>query len=437
MKFLVFIAFVSVPTSCTLKEEIMERLLEDYDNKILPQLTANVPVHVKLRLNILGMKSTTKERLFNHYSSDLIIQQSWEDHRLKHDDGEPLTLSGDVIELFWRPDTRALTEKASLPTQVLKSNKLIQIYGNGTVVTSQRCSLVNYCKMDFATFPFDQQECELRLESYAFSNNFLTLSWMDKDESKSFRVVKDPDMEEFIFKAYRVYKEEYHYDGNGSGTHDQLVARLIFQRPTKFYLVRLYLPVVLIVILSWLSFWIDYRSVPARTSIGITTVLTFVQVRISIFKRDVPAGKEINFFDIYSQVCFIFVLMVLIEYSVAQSIDLKYRLMDWYRVRQDDPNSDVIDYEDTVENGDIQMEFLPEVEDTSKQFDTLLSKLSMDYLRYKHAKHQETFHILDKVSKIVFPLCFLIFNLIYAVLVSVNYSRKFTNLDNFTEVVWT
>lgn len=117
------------------------------------------------------------------------------------------------------------------------------------------------------------------------------------------------------------------------GTHDQLVARLIFQRPTKFYLVRLYLPVVLIVILSWLSFWIDYRSVPARTSIGITTVLTFVQVRISIFKRDVPAGKEINLFVIYSQVCFIFVLMVLIEYSVAQSIDLKYRLMDWYRVR--------------------------------------------------------------------------------------------------------
>ena len=36
----------------------------------------------------------------------------------------------------------------------------------------------------------------------------------------------------------------------------------------------MYIPCILIVILSWVGFWIDYRSTPARVALGITTVLT-------------------------------------------------------------------------------------------------------------------------------------------------------------------
>ena len=38
----------------------------------------------------------------------------------------------------------------------------------------------------------------------------------------------------------------------------------------------MYLPCILIVALSWVGFWIDHKSTPARVSLGITTVLTVV-----------------------------------------------------------------------------------------------------------------------------------------------------------------
>ena len=49
---------------------------------------------------------------------------------------------------------------------------------------------------------------------------------------------------------------------------------LKFVRQRGYYLIHTYIPSSLTVILSWVSFWIDYNAVPARTSIGLLTVLT-------------------------------------------------------------------------------------------------------------------------------------------------------------------
>lgn len=67
---------------------------------------------------------------------------------------------------------------------------------------------------------------------------------------------------------------------------------------------------------------------------GITTVLTINELRLNIYKDDASAGRYLNLYDIYSFVCFFFVFAGLIEYSMAQSIDIKYRLRDFYKAQQ-------------------------------------------------------------------------------------------------------
>lgn len=41
-----------------------------------------------------------------------------------------------------------------------------------------------------------------------------------------------------------------------------------------YYLIQMYIPSLLTVILSWVSFWINMDAAPARVGLGITTVLT-------------------------------------------------------------------------------------------------------------------------------------------------------------------
>ena len=59
-----------------------------------------------------------------------------------------------------------------------------------------------------------------------------------------------------------------------SGSFSCLKVIFQFRRQRGYYYLQTYIPSVLIVILSWISFWINKEAVPARITLGVTSVLT-------------------------------------------------------------------------------------------------------------------------------------------------------------------
>lgn len=67
----------------------------------------------------------------------------------------------------------------------------------------------------------------------------------------------------------------FHWRWNSfAGTYPCLEFRFILKRDIGYFLIQVYVPSILIVILSWVSFWINVDASPARVSIGLLTVLT-------------------------------------------------------------------------------------------------------------------------------------------------------------------
>ncbi|KAG7272331.1 hypothetical protein CRUP_009740, partial [Coryphaenoides rupestris] len=62
-----------------------------------------------------------------------------------------------------------------------------------------------------------------------------------------------------------------HYN---TGKFTCIEVRFHLERQMGYYLIQMYIPSLLIVILSWVSFWINMDAAPARVALGITTVLT-------------------------------------------------------------------------------------------------------------------------------------------------------------------
>jgi len=58
------------------------------------------------------------------------------------------------------------------------------------------------------------------------------------------------------------------------GAFPCLEIRFVLRRDFGFFVIHVYVPSTLIVILSWVSFWINVDASPARVSIGLLTVLT-------------------------------------------------------------------------------------------------------------------------------------------------------------------
>ena len=58
------------------------------------------------------------------------------------------------------------------------------------------------------------------------------------------------------------------------GNYSCLVAEFHLHRSIGYHLIQSYLPSILIVGISWVSFWMDIDCVPARVTLGVITLLT-------------------------------------------------------------------------------------------------------------------------------------------------------------------
>jgi len=57
---------------------------------------------------------------------------------------------------------------------------------------------------------------------------------------------------------------------------------VVGKRLIGYYIVQMLIPLILIVGMSWIAFWIDPSVIPARMSIAVTTVLTLIAYRFMI-----------------------------------------------------------------------------------------------------------------------------------------------------------
>lgn len=73
---------------------------------------------------------------------------------------------------------------------------------------------------------------------------------------------------------------------------------------------------MLIVILSWVSFWINVDASPARVSIGLLTVLT-TTTQSSQSTATLPRVSYIKAIDVWMSVCLVFVFAALLEYAAV------------------------------------------------------------------------------------------------------------------------
>lgn len=101
-----------------------------------------------------------------------------------------------------------------------------------------------------------------------------------------------------------------------TGNFSYLQADFHLERNIGYYMIQMYIPSLLIVLLSWVSFWLNVNSVPARISLGVLSVLT-ITTQSSAVNASLPRVSYIKAIDIWMTTCLVFVFAALIEFSMA------------------------------------------------------------------------------------------------------------------------
>ena len=111
------------------------------------------------------------------------------------------------------------------------------------------------------------------------------------------------------------------------GNYSRLACEIQFVRSMGYYLIQIYIPSGLIVIISWVSFWLNRNATPARVALGVTTVLTMTTL-MSSTNAALPKISYVKSIDVYLGTCFVMVFASLLgKFHRLNCCDMKYSVM--------------------------------------------------------------------------------------------------------------
>uniref|UniRef100_A0AC35TQ13 Ig-like domain-containing protein n=1 Tax=Rhabditophanes sp. KR3021 TaxID=114890 RepID=A0AC35TQ13_9BILA len=264
----------------------------------------------------------------NEYSMQITFREKWYDPRLAYDKyfaknmPEFITVPH-IRKQIWSPDTFFMTEKKAHGHAIDTENMFIRIYANGSVYYSTRLSMIISCPFMLHYYPMDTQFCDSDMGSYAHTATDIEYQW-DNSVSSPIQIKSgvDQSLPNFLLVNYTVNRDCTHK--TLTGVYSCLRLRLKLSRQFSYYLVQLYGPTAMIVVASWVSFWIDISSSAGRVSLSVMTLLTMTTLQSSINSK-LPPVSYVKIVDIWLLSCQAFVFGALVEYAFVSYQDNKLK----------------------------------------------------------------------------------------------------------------
>lgn len=283
--------------------------LHGYDKRVRPNYSGP-PAMVNVSFHIIGISSVSEVQM--DFTTDFYFRQKWFDPRLEFKPVgqiDELCVGAEFAEKIWLPDTFFANEKTATFHKATTENTFIRVGFNGRVYRSIRLTVTCSCPMDLQYFPMDRQRCKIEIESYGYNTRDIDYRWEKGNESVSL----DGKIELPQFKVLG-FKMGHELQSLSSGDYIRLYCEIHFVRSMGYYLIQIYIPASLIVIISWVSFWLHRNATPARVALGVTTVLTMTTL-MSSTNAALPKISYIKSIDVFLGTCFVMVFASLLEYA--------------------------------------------------------------------------------------------------------------------------
>uniref|UniRef100_A0A8C1KFI1 Gamma-aminobutyric acid receptor subunit gamma-3 n=1 Tax=Cyprinus carpio TaxID=7962 RepID=A0A8C1KFI1_CYPCA len=288
--------------------QILNNLLKEYDKKLRPDIGVKPTViDVDIYINSIGPVSSINME----YQIDIIFAQTWTDSRLRYNSTKKiLTLNSNMVGLIWLPDTIFRNSKSADSHWITTPNQLLRIWNDGKILYTLRLTI--------------NAECQLQLEGGA-KGHWLMICVITDGYPRDEMIYKwrKNSVQAADQKSWRLY--QFDFMGLRNTTDiikttaafcDYVVMSVYFDlsRRMGYFTIQTYIPCILTVVLSWVSFWIKKDATPARTALGITTVLTMTTLS-TVARTSLPRVSYVTAMDLFVTVCFLFVFAALMEYA--------------------------------------------------------------------------------------------------------------------------
>ncbi|XP_073943008.1 glutamate-gated chloride channel-like isoform X18 [Choristoneura fumiferana] len=274
-------------------------------------LTVNVSVL------LLSLASPDESSL--KYEVEFLLQQQWYDPRLRYSNQSHYDFLNAIHhhEDIWLPDTYFIMH-GDFKDPIIPMHFALRIYRNGTINYLMRRHLILSCQGRLNIFPFDDPLCSFALESISYEQSAITYVWKNDEDT----LRKSPSLT--TLNAYLIQNQTIACPIKASwrGNYSCLKVDLIFTRDRSFYFTTVFIPGIILVTSSFITFWLEWNAVPARVMIGVTTMLNFFTTSNG-FRSTLPVVSNLTAMNVWDGVCMCFIYASLLEFVCVNYVGRK------------------------------------------------------------------------------------------------------------------
>ncbi|XP_064071427.1 glycine receptor subunit alpha-2 isoform X8 [Vanessa tameamea] len=369
----------------------------DQNNIGLPSLRPRSHNRGVLTVNVsvllLSLASPDESSL--KYEVEFLLQQQWYDPRLRYSNQSHYDFLNAIHhhEDIWLPDTYFIMH-GDFKDPIIPMHFALRIYRNGTINYLMRRHLILSCQGRLNIFPFDDPLCSFALESISYEQSAITYVWKNDEDTlrkspslttlnayliqnqtipcpikASWRAdgisLYEDDEELTCNLCQRRFEEQGNYSclkvdliftrdrafyfttvfipgiilvtssfitfwlewnavpaRSMIGNYSCLKVDLIFTRDRSFYFTTVFIPGIILVTSSFITFWLEWNAVPARVMIGVTTMLNFFTTSNG-FRSTLPVVSNLTAMNVWDGVCMCFIYASLLEFVCVNYVGRK------------------------------------------------------------------------------------------------------------------
>jgi len=252
---------------------------------------------VEVRMVVLDIDEVDSVK--QSFTANVALTLRWQDKSLVHEGSN--SIRKPLIDI-WYPSIQIINQQRLVET----FPKIVEVQPDGAVLYRQRYWGVFSQPMELSLFPFDTQSLTFILANVGFDLQFVSLM-PSKDSGISERFsLPDWDVTGWEFVNSDLPFEE------AAGKVKGMVFSLNVKRDTGYFKYKVILPLVLIVMMSWMVFWIDPSLVATQISVSVTSMLTMIAYRFALSGL-IPRLAFLTSLDFFVLVSTLAVFIAMIE----------------------------------------------------------------------------------------------------------------------------
>src|ERR1700730_7769792 len=278
--------------------------------------SANGPTQVSVGIWIVDISNIDSAQ--QSFTADIAVVLQWKDARLAH---TGVGLAHYALDQIWTPRVAIANETSSVSRKFPDS---VQAEPDGTVIYRQRYAGSFTQPLRLQSFPFDRQAFHFHMVAIRYRPNEVVFvpdeNWVRDGLQQAAGIspsitLPDWTVEKWDAKA-RVYAMTPGMQYSG------YAFEFTASRNVAYYIWKVILPLVLIVMMSWVVFWIDPATSNSQISVAVTSMLTLIAYLFAVDSQ-LPRLPYMTRLDLFFLLSTLLVFFSLIEVLITTILENK------------------------------------------------------------------------------------------------------------------